>query len=141
MKISADEYELMRSWVACMVPKVFSGFPLTPETHPVAVLDRIAAKSAANARKGLAMCIGDMVDVTLKWSTDGVEQCDAELAGHGLPTLSEMQVRFARSIQRVIKRGSIKTEEEYYALRNAAEHSGAYADAIWAMLASYEASL
>jgi hypothetical protein len=140
MKIAASEYEIMRSWVAHMAPKVFSEVPLTPETHPVAVLDRIAAKSPANARAGLAIGIGDMVDFTLEWTTQDIAQCNVELANLGLPTLSEMQLRFARSIQRVIKRGAIKNEQEYYAVRNAAEQPTSHTILLWKLLEAYEAS-
>jgi hypothetical protein len=141
MRISAAEYEVMRAWFATMVPKVFAGVPFTPETDPVLALDAAASKSPAKARSGLAMAIGDMIDLGLDWSPEDVVRCDAELLGLGLPTLSIMRLRFARSVRRALVRGGIKNEAEYYALRNAAEHSGPDADALWAMLASYEASL
>ncbi|MFM5914947.1 MAG: hypothetical protein ACKOPR_09440 [Chakrabartia godavariana] len=141
MGIHDAEYEVMRAWFAHMVPKIFVGVPFTPDTDPVLVLDGIAATSRAEARSGLGMAIGDMVDLSLCWPDEAVAQCDDELLGLGLPTLSSMRLRFDRLVRRALTRGTIKNEDEYYAVRNAVDHSGPDAEALWTMLANYEAAL
>ena len=138
MKIEASEYERMRSWFSFMVPKVFSSDLLTSDTDPVAVLDRMAAKTPARARSGLGMAIGDVLDFTSDWSANEVAMCDLKLSQVGLPTLSEMRARFSKLVQRVVRRGRIKSDEEFYALRNAAEQPGTDTATLWPLLERYE---
>jgi hypothetical protein len=139
MQIETSEYERLRSWFRYMVPKVFPSDLLTPDTDPVAVLDRMAVKTPAKARSGLGMAIGDVVEFTSDWPASDVEACNRELSEMGLPTLTEVQTRFSKLVQRVIRRGRIKSDEEFYALRNAVEQRDADTPALWPLLDAYEA--
>lgn len=139
MKIDAQNYEQMKSWFAHLVPKIFAPALLTPETHPVACLEQIESRSPGKARAGLATAIGDSIEMTEGWSLERVAETDKLLAGDGLPTLTEMRIRFSKVIRQVLKRGTIRNEVEYYALRNAAELTQDGRDALWTLLSAYEA--
>lgn len=138
MKIESAEYERMRSWLSYMAPKVFSPDLLNSETDPVAVLDQIASNSIAKARSGLAMAIGDIVDFTSGWPEAEVTVCNDELSHRGLPTLTQVQARFSKIVQRAVRRGRIKSLEEFYAVRNAVEQQGADESVLWSLLEAYE---
>lgn len=86
-----------------MAPKVFASDLLNPDTHPIAVLDRIAVQTPDKARSGPGMAIGGIVELTSNWSAGDVTACDQELLQSGLPTLSEMRVRFSKLVQRVVR--------------------------------------
>lgn len=122
-----------------MVPKVFASDLLTPETHPVAVLDGMAVKTPAKVRSGLGMAIGDLLEFTNDWPASEVTGCNQELSQSGLPTLSEIRARFSKLVQRVVRRGQIKTDDEFYALRNAVEQQAADTASLWPLLEAYEA--
>jgi hypothetical protein len=139
MRIDPTEYALLRSWFSHMVPKAFPSHLLNPDTHPVAVLDRMAVKTPAKAGSGLGMAIGDVVEFTSDWPASDVIACDHELSQSGLPTLSEVRARFSKLLQQVIRRGHIKSDDEFYALRNAAEQQGADSVSLWPLLEAYEA--
>jgi hypothetical protein len=139
MRIDPSEYARLRSWFSHMVPKVFPLALLTPDAHPVAVLDRMAVKTPAKARIGLGMAIGDVVEFTSDWSASDVTACDHELSQSGLPTLSEVRARFSKLVQRAVRRGHIKSDDEFYALRNAVEQQGADPASLWPLLEAYEA--
>ncbi|WP_267388622.1 hypothetical protein [Sphingomonas sp. GC_Shp_3] len=139
MRIDPTEYARLRSWFSHMVPKVFPSDLLTPDTHPVAVLDRMAVKTPAKARSGLGMAISDVVEFTSDWPATKVAACDNEFSQFGLPTLSEVRARFSKLVQRVVRRGHIKSDDEFYALRNAVEQQGADAVSLWPLLDAYEA--
>ena len=138
MRIEPAEYERMRSWLAYMVPIVFSSDLLSPDTDPAAVLDRLASKSLAKARTGLAIAVGDIVEFASVWPAADVEKCNRELSEKGLPTLTEVQARFSKMVQRVVRRGRIKSDEEFYTLRNAVEQPGADTATLWSLLDAYE---
>lgn len=139
MRIDPSEYARLRSWFSHMVPKVFPSDLLNPDTHPIAVLDRMAVKTPAKARSGLGMAIGDVVDFTSDWPSSDVTACDHELLRSGLPTLSEVRARFSKLVRRVVRRGHIKSDDEVYALRNAVEQQGADCAGLWRLLEAYEA--
>src|SRR5689334_13405588 len=108
MKIDARNYEQMKAWFAHLVPKTIAPELLTPENHPVACLEQIESRWPAKARNGLAMAIGDTIEMTEGWPLKQVAETDRLLANDGLPTLTEMRVRFSKVIRRVLNRGSIK---------------------------------
>ena len=141
MSISANEYELLRAWLAHFVAKYLPFIANTPpESHPIAVLDSIAAKSRANARKGLAMAINDMVEMTDRLSPPEVQTADADFERNGLPTLSAIRARFWKPIRLALKRGHIQGEVEYYAVRNAAEMTTVDEERtrLWALIEKFE---
>ena len=84
------------------------------------------------------MRINDLIEMTDKWSGPDVHATDAELTAKGLPTLTEMRVRFSKAVGRAVARGRIKDEVEYHALRNAAELAQDDHQALWKLLAAYE---
>lgn len=67
------------------------------------------------------MAINDIVEMTDAWPRERVAATDLSLQERGLPTLTDMRNRFSKLVQRAVRRGSIKDEVEYYAVRNAAE--------------------
>jgi hypothetical protein len=133
--IKAEKYDRMRSWLASISREVFG--PFTAETDPIAALDQLAAKSPAQARQGLAMVVNDLIEATSGWSDSQVAATGQKLSAEQLPTLSEIRGRFSKTVRSVIRRGQIKNEVEYYAVRNAAELTSD-ADQLWKLLAEYE---
>lgn len=141
MAVSATEYEVLRAWSAKFIEFVLpvpAGLPV--DSHPIAVLDAIALKAPARARQGLDLMIGDLVEDTSHLPAIQVRQIDAAFSNAGLPSLSEMRLRFMRQIRRILKRGSIRREEEYHLIRNAVEGLAENEQApLWQLLADYEA--
>lgn len=140
MKVRPEEYGKMRDWFALVSLKAFPS-QLIQEAQPIAVLDKMAERSAAKAREGLAMGIGDLIEMTDSWSVQDVQAVDAELLDKQLPTLSEMRVRFSSAVGRVVRRGRINSEAEYHAVRNAAELTEGSDGPLWRLLANYESAV
>jgi len=67
------------------------------------------------------MAINDMIEMTRDWPASRVQDIDFALASKRLPTLSQLRLRFSKTVDRILKRGAIKNEQEYYAARNALE--------------------
>lgn len=87
------------------------------------------------------MAIGDTIEATDGWPRDMVAAIDNELAGEGLPSLSAMRTQFSKVIRRVVSRGSIKNDVEYYAVRNAVEMADDDQEPLWKLLSAYEQRL
>jgi hypothetical protein len=137
MKIQPQDFAKMRDWFAFVSERTFPP-SIMENAQPIAQLDQLAGRSPAKAREGLAMGIADLVEMTDNWPSQDVAAIDADLQARGLPTLTNMRVRFSKAIGRVMRRGCINDDVEYYAVRNAAELAGPDDGALWGLLAAYE---
>jgi len=118
MRVTAEDYGPLKAFLAWMAKHVLR----VPESlSPEAVLAGFESRSMSTARKGLGMAVGDIVEMTDRFSAEEVGALDAALAAEGLPTLSEVRARFARTIRAIMKRGNVRSEREFYALRNVVE--------------------
>ncbi len=135
MKIAPQDYDRMRAWMAILAPEIF------PNSEAVQTLDGIAAKSQATARKGLAMAVGDIIEMTSDWPKERVDAVEHRLRDEDLPTLSEIRARFSKDVERIVRRGHIRNEVEYYAVRNAADFPSDGQERLWDLIAQYEISL
>ena len=138
MRIGPAEYGPMRCWLVYVAPKVFPSSTLVSEIDPVAVLDRIASMSPAKARRGLSLAIGDLVEFTSKWSDGDVAALNQELLDQDLPSLTTMRARFSKTVARVTRRGRINDDDEFYAIRNAADMSESESRVFLQLIAEYE---
>jgi hypothetical protein len=138
MLVRPDNYEKLRQWLKHMVAQAMPEWAGS-EIDPVQVLDGFAKKAPAKARVGLALAVGDIVEMTNDWSSDRVALVDRELREAGLPDLSEVRVTFSKAVSRVLRRGSIRSEAEYYLVRNAAEIPSELQSTLLALTEAYEA--
>lgn len=139
MRIQPDEYAGLRSWFAILFDELFPADERIPGAEPIEALDRIHAGSPAKAREGLATAIGDVIEFARGWRPERVAAVEERLAKAGLPSLAAVRVRFAKSVRRALRRGRIRDEAEYRAVRNAADMAGEAEGPYWPLLAEYEA--
>ena len=143
MRINSDDYEPLRAFFAWGAEHLL-GIPasLPSDQHPVAVLAALEAKSPARARDGLAMAIGDVIENCEGLSPDRVAAVDAILKAKGIMTLTTVRARFWTRVRQILRRGAVRGERDYYALRNVVE--GLPEDEqsqAWQILAAFEASM
>jgi hypothetical protein len=140
MRVSADDYEPLKASFAWLSGHLLDGQgTMPPEQRPLAMLEDLEGRSMANARKGLGMAVGDIVEMTEGYSPAQLAAIDGQLAGAGLWTLTMVRARFGRAVRAIVKRGAIRSEQDYYALRNAVEALPDDEQApAWEMLAAFE---
>ncbi len=85
------------------------------------------------------MAINDLLEMTHDWSDGKVQELDSALCFNGLPSLTEMRIRFSKTLRRVVARGSIKNDVEYYAVLIAADLTDSEQSDLSALLLVYEA--
>lgn len=122
--------------MAFFFDKYFDPLPsLAPEHHPLAVLNSTEKTSMSNARKGLEMAINDCVEKSGDWSAERVAAADAELQSQGLISLTEVRQSFSKKYLRVLKRGSIQSEQEFYLIKSIVDGGSLKVEPIeWAQL-------
>ena len=80
--------------------------------------EKLLSDAQAATRQGLHEAISDCMDMSLQFTPMEVAKFDSELRLHDIPSLSELRRRYSRAYARVMKRGRIEDETEYYLLRN-----------------------
>lgn len=99
--------------VWCIDPAHFS--------HPTNVLAQITAKyGKSKALLGLKQAVNDTIEVLNNKSQDYKIQLDVTLKEKGIITFSEIQHRYSLSYKRILKRGVIRTQTEYYLINGIA---------------------
>jgi hypothetical protein len=140
MKVTAENYESLKGFFGWMVENAMKMPPgLPPEGHPMAQLKIFEEKSRAIARQSLRIGIGDTLEATMDWSLEKIRSADLALAALNLPTLTTVKLEFSRKIAGILTRGRVRSEAEYYALRNVVEGMGETERATaWDILGAYE---
>src|SRR5690242_4212437 len=90
------------------------------------------------------MAINDCIEMTVSWPPERVAAFDAELRANGHLTLSTIRRRHSRRLHSILKRGCIRTEDEYHLVRGATEDPGITAGGATAMhslLVAFETNL
>lgn len=94
---------------------------LTPklgfESTAISALEIFEKESMAKARKGLSMAINDSLEDTDSWPIDAVREFDRILTENGAATLTELRVKYSKKYRKILKKGSIRSEVEYYLIK------------------------
>jgi predicted transcriptional regulator len=80
-----------------------------------ATVERIAGEHGrSKALEGTRQAVNDVLEELSDLTRESVKVVDEALVAAGLVTLSSLRRRYSASYKRLLKRGSIKTETEYY---------------------------
>ncbi|MBV6322420.1 hypothetical protein [Duganella violaceipulchra] len=108
------EYDELLAYVshfATVVWKVSS----TAEIHPAKTIERVVEQfGKSKALAGLRQAANDTVEETNNWSREAKSTVDEAFKSAGIVTVSEITRRYSASYKRIIKRGIIRDETEYY---------------------------
>jgi len=113
-KLIADEqffiamWEILRADAAMHVPA---------EIDPVAEWQRMKIVSPSGAWSGLREAVADLLEMTQDVGGAQLAAIDALLATRGAPSLTAKRLERRRWLGRLLKRGSLESDEEYRVLR------------------------
>ena len=89
----------------------------------------------SKALEGLRQAANDIIEDLSDRPADGIAALDEVLRAGGLLTASEVRRRYASSYKRIVKRGSIRNDTEYYLVNGiVVDHGNATSDDERAML-------
>ena len=123
------EYAELHAYIDAYATHVMRIDPANP-SHPTNVGKQILANyGKSKALDGLRQAANDTVEQLKGRDLAYVKRMDQLLAKHGTLTFTEICRRYGSSYRRILKRGKIKTETEYYlvagVLADAASRSSA----------------
>jgi hypothetical protein len=108
------EYAELLGYIDFYATNVLGIAPEDP-AHPTNAGKHIVSKfGRSKALEGLRQAVADTVENLQGRTHEDILNLDALLHKRGLPTFSEMRRRYASAYKRILKRGKLKTETEYY---------------------------
>src|SRR5262245_58055289 len=108
------EYQELFAFVDFCATKVMGIAPANPN-HPTNVGRRLVAEvGKSKALEGLRQATNDIVELLTDRPPEYVRALDAALLKAHVISASEVRRRYASAYKRVVKRGSIRNETEYY---------------------------
>lgn len=115
------EYEELKNFFAIFVEHFMKSERLAEEKRPIAVLAALEKKSPSKAKKGLQMAVNDCLEMSSDWDKELVSAFDEYLKVHNVVTLTELRIRHSKKFMRIMERGIIRTEVEYYLCKEIAD--------------------
>jgi hypothetical protein len=119
MKEEAElEYQELKDFLSFYAGGYLKTDSLPSDKTPVASLEALEKKSLKKAFDGLRQAINDCVEMSMHFDPAEVRRLDSQLRSAGIVTLSELRRRYSKGYAKIMKRGRIKNETEYYLIRN-----------------------
>jgi len=112
------EYGQLKEFFSVYVARFMNVDRLPPESHPMACLATLEKRSKALARRGLRQAVNDCVEMLSDFDRETVDKFDAELRSLGIVTFSEVRRQYSKNYAKIVKRGRIKNDDEFYLLQN-----------------------
>jgi len=108
------EYKELHAYLDFYSTHVLGIDPSSP-THPTNVGNRVVEGfSRSIALEGLKQAVNDTVEDLSHQPLEYIQLLDTALHEQGIVTFSEIRLRYSSSYKRILKRGNIKNETEYY---------------------------
>lgn len=112
------EYEELSGYLDFFTTHVMGVDPASP-SHTTATLKRIAEEHGrSGALEGLRQAANDTIQ-SIENKAGAAQALDAALRGSGLVGFYEIARRYGRSFRKILKRGRVKNETEYYLVQGA----------------------
>lgn len=82
--------------------------------HPISLLEKMEGSAPAKASSGLREAVNDCIEMSAHWPVQQVVALDAALKARHILTLSQVRQRYWSKYRSILKRGSIRSDIEYY---------------------------
>ena len=106
-----EELSLFLEYYSTIILGIDRGDDIHPSNALVEIVENFGKSKAL---QGLKQAINDTIEDTSRLDIESVRRLDAELLSRGILSLSELRKRYWSKYRRIIKRGSLKSETEYY---------------------------
>jgi hypothetical protein len=111
-----NEYNELLAYVGLFATVVWRIDPAS-EIHPANFIKGIVQQfGKSKALVGLRQAANDTIEETSNWNTEARAIADEGFRAAGVVTVSEIVRRYSASYKRIVKRGFIKSDTDYYVI-------------------------
>ena len=91
--------------------------PISADADPLVILDKWEKKNKRLAKSGLKSTLIDLISELREFPADLLHKIDEDLVKNDLPNTKILQAIATTTIAKVLNRKQIKTEEEFYIVK------------------------
>lgn len=135
------DYQLKKSFVLVVADEFMKLDRVAAEHRPAQQIEQLEQRSKRLARTGVDQAFNDCMEMLQGLDSVSVNRLNRRLQELNLPSLGDVQRLFSKKYAAVLKRGRIRTETEFYLLRNvldAPQTSPADREKVALLLEAYE---
>jgi hypothetical protein len=114
-----NNYDSLREWYRVALDIIWRIPPNMTSVSPFVSLIRFEEEGNGRAVKPLAGGIADTIAMSSRFAGSDLAAVDREFSSRGLPTLSELRILYRKELKKIIGRGEILDDDEYYVVREA----------------------
>lgn len=108
------EFQELLRYLEFLLPTIRPSLSQSPGSFRARVAEIEAEFGRSKALEGLRQAANDTVEMLFDRKLDDIVALDAVLRGAGVLTLSEVRRRYSSTLAKVLKRGTIRSDTEYY---------------------------
>lgn len=108
-----DEYAELKRFFEAFSTRYFPKNNLPADRQPLALLAVLEKAGQTAALRQLRQMVTDCIEMARALPEDEAHRFDVELAERGIVGLSTMRRRYSKRYRQILKRGEIRTEDEY----------------------------
>ncbi|WP_250626219.1 hypothetical protein [Pinirhizobacter soli] len=116
-------YSEVKLFYSIVVGHVFDLSKVGPEDRPVAVLERFEREDQKVAARALRIGVNDVLGQIAGGHVKDLRKLQRELTEAGALSLSDMLASHKARIEKVVLRGKVRNDDEFYLLREISESS------------------
>ena len=112
------EYAKLKDFFSFYVQMRMEASPSEKPPRALGNVEALEKKSPRMAFQGLRQAINDCIEESWHFDPAKVANLDAELINRGIITLSELRRRYSSGYAKILKRGRITNDTEFYLIQN-----------------------
>lgn len=111
------EYQEQKAFLAYFADRYLNMEGLEANHRPIAALEELERVRPEKASEGLRMAINDCLEISRRWPAERVRAVDREMQLAGVLTLSESRRRYSGAYSKILERGKITSDVDYYLVK------------------------
>lgn len=113
------DYQIYRRWFERSLDLIWRlPHELRSKADPMEEVSKAEQRSQGSAIRSVSMGIKDTVAMTDRYSAADIKILDAAFEADSLPSLTAVRAMVVSRLDRIIKRGLIVSDEEFYSLKS-----------------------
>lgn len=118
-----EEYEQIKKFLILFVERTSDVSKAPPESRPLAQIQALEAKYEKKVVAGVMGAMNDCLTLSFGLPAEKVRGLDKELRELGLPTLSQLRVKYSKRYSTLLEKGVIRNESDYQLIKGVLDDS------------------
>jgi polyhydroxyalkanoate synthesis regulator phasin len=113
-----NSYESLKTFIRIYTETIIDVTVLPEDQRPMHLLAQREKRSMAQAKRAVRVTAADVISNLADESAQTLAEFSARLAAANAPTIASVRAMVSKKLEKVVSRGAIKSEEEFYLVKD-----------------------